>query len=179
MLSLNFFTVFALFALTFGSLIPPNVDSFLIDQQLNERIVGGEDAAHGQFPHQVSLRAFSGSTLLHYCGGAILNNRWIITAASCTQRRLANPLHIRAVVGSNQIYRIRRIISHSSYNNPKYDNNIALLQTVQPIQFIDNEVSAVNLPRTSLTEEGNQQVIVSGWGQLGVSIKEMNTQKKK
>lgn len=41
-----------------------------------QRIVGGEIAERGQFPYQVQLQ-FVGT---HFCGGAILNENWIVTA---------------------------------------------------------------------------------------------------
>lgn len=41
-------------------------------------IAGGSDAVPGQFPYLVSLRRADD---LNFCGGAILNTRWILTAA--------------------------------------------------------------------------------------------------
>jgi secreted trypsin-like serine protease len=47
------------------------------------RIVGGQNAALGQFPYQISIRtAASGS---HFCGGFVISNRFMGTAAHCTQ----------------------------------------------------------------------------------------------
>lgn len=46
---------------------------------LGGRIVGGDDAQVGQFPHQVSLRQLSS----HICGGSIIAPQIILTAAHC------------------------------------------------------------------------------------------------
>ena len=45
-------------------------------------IVGGEDASLSDYPWQVSLRNVVVG-LSHFCGGSILNERWILTASHC------------------------------------------------------------------------------------------------
>lgn len=45
-------------------------------------IVGGQKVRNGGAPYQVGLETFSGS---YFCGGAILNPHWVITAAHCVQ----------------------------------------------------------------------------------------------
>lgn len=47
-------------------------------ETVNGFIAGGADAVPGQFPYLVSLRRADD---LNFCGGAILNTRWILTAA--------------------------------------------------------------------------------------------------
>lgn len=60
-----------------------------------DRIVGGERAEKGQFPYQVSLRR-SGS---HWCGGSILNRRFILTAGHCISNIVNYPKSLSVAVG--------------------------------------------------------------------------------
>lgn len=47
------------------------------------KIVGGSEAADGEFPWQVSLRSVAGLGATHFCGGAVIDKDWILTAAHC------------------------------------------------------------------------------------------------
>merc|ERR1712241_991636 len=47
-----------------------------------DKIVGGEEAKPHEFPWQVSLRRKSDN--FHFCGGSVLNENTVISAAHCT-----------------------------------------------------------------------------------------------
>lgn len=51
----------------------------------NRRLVNGRNADPGEFPHQVSLQwgYLPHFTYRHFCGGSIINESWILTAAHC------------------------------------------------------------------------------------------------
>jgi len=51
--------------------------------KIDPRIVGGELAGHGEFPYQVSIQRYSINSWSHTCGGSIINETAILTAAHC------------------------------------------------------------------------------------------------
>uniref|UniRef100_A0A8K9V1S8 Ovochymase 2 n=1 Tax=Oncorhynchus mykiss TaxID=8022 RepID=A0A8K9V1S8_ONCMY len=101
----------------------------LIDRSL--RIVGGLEARYGSHPWLVSLR----SRGFHFCGGAILTERWILTAAHCFSVVSTN---VSVVIGEydqrvpdeeEQTFTVNTIKIHEKYQHASpmsYD--IALLE---------------------------------------------------
>ncbi|BFG01387.1 serine protease SP24D-like [Drosophila madeirensis] len=138
---------------------------------INGRVVGGEDAALGQFPHQVSLR--NGGS--HSCGGSILSRNYILTAAHCvTNVEDENGFHapiaasrftIRA--GSNDrfsggvLIQVVEVIVHENYG--KFLNDVALLRLESPL-FYSNSIKAIDLPTANTPADAD--IIISGWGLL-------------
>ena len=45
----------------------------------NSRIINGQEASPGEFPHQVTLLRNG----YHTCGGSVISNGWVLTAAHC------------------------------------------------------------------------------------------------
>ncbi|XP_053686566.1 chymotrypsin-2-like [Sabethes cyaneus] len=143
-----------LIASTLGNLLP-------LDDNYINRVVGGHEAADGSVPFQVSLQGLFG----HSCGGAIIGNQWVLTAAHCVVG--ANLSQLRVLVGTNSLkeggqkYKAEKFIVHSRYNKPSFHNDIALVKLQSKLEFSDN-VSAVEYSEKVVPENAN--LTLTGWG---------------
>jgi len=134
------------------------------------KIVGGEIAIDGQFPHQVALFQHTLGTTAFHCGGSILNQKWVVTAAHCTTGiLLPNQISARAgeqyldeVSGHEQEHRALSIHRHPDYDSTTQQNDIALIELNGAFTWTDY-VQPIALPEAN-SEVESGDMIVSGWG---------------
>lgn len=140
--------------------------SFTADAR-NTRIVNGSNAEKGQFPHQASIRGCMNSK--HYCSGAIIHPRWILTAASCVRFGMRMCAYVGATRLNDQsnLYGIDKIDFHPKYRGTSKRYDIAMLRTRDTIQFTEF-VQPIALP--SQNTPGDVPVTVAGWGTLSVGF---------
>ncbi|XP_014230915.1 trypsin-1-like [Trichogramma pretiosum] len=139
------------------------------------RIVGGNDASPGEFPHQVSLQWGLPPILplSHMCGGSIISESWILTAAHCPKGVPFGNLYVVAgkyLIGSREATEQKSVVK-KSYIHPKYPGNvapydIALLKLSTPLKF-NEKVQPIALPKADVYPEG--EVTLSGWGSTSTS----------
>lgn len=171
---MKLFVLFAILAVFSGSSASFRLNS-LAEDFSEDRIVGGSTAKRGQFPHQVSLRTREN---IHKCGGSIISNHWIVSAAHCT-RGYSSPSELVAVVGAHHIksdghaYNLSRLVAHPEYvfnGEEKLGlNDIALLKTSESIKFTDL-VKPIALRKQYLAGGEHTSLTVSGWGWVYVRI---------
>lgn len=131
-------------------------------------IVGGFSARRGSLPWQVSIQHLG-----HFCGGTIIDKRWILTAAHCFERTpnfegkiVAGEHDFRISEGSEQKIYVERVIMHPQYVSKNADNDITLLKLEKDLRFDDYTQPAClpKLVNEKLDYAPGNVVIISGWG---------------
>nr|XP_058922086.1 transmembrane protease serine 11D [Kogia breviceps] len=129
----------------------------------DERIIGGTKAKEGDWPWQVSLQWSNH----HYCGGVLISNRWILTAAHCFTRHSDTLLWTVtfgiSTTSPKERRRIRTILIHNNYKPETHENDIALLHLDREVTFNRN-IHVVCLPEASQNIPPGSTAYVTGWG---------------
>uniref|UniRef100_A0A1Y9J0J4 trypsin n=1 Tax=Anopheles quadriannulatus TaxID=34691 RepID=A0A1Y9J0J4_ANOQN len=127
------------------------------------RVVGGFQIDVSDAPYQVSLQYFNS----HRCGGSVLDNKWVLTAAHCTQGLDPSSLAVR--LGSSEhatggtLVGVLRTVEHPQYDGNTIDYDFSLMELETELTFSDL-VQPVELPEHEEPVEPGTMATVSGWG---------------
>nr|ABZ04016.1 serine protease 8 [Costelytra zealandica] len=134
-----------------------------IDVNTNWRVVGGTDAEAGAFPFIVSLRTTSNNL---FCGGSIINNEWILTAAHCIVGVGGNPAEVMVVAGTNTLnaggvtHPASRFIVHGDFEYETLFNDVAVIQLAIPLSY----TSVIGPVALNTADTGAVTATLIGWG---------------
>ncbi|XP_063913786.1 brachyurin-like [Zophobas morio] len=137
------------------------------DARTGSRIIGGNNAYAGQFPHAAAITVQTSNSRI-FCGGTLINNEWVLTAGQCvdgatlfTIQLGSNNLNTddpnRVTVASSEYF------LHPDYNPSTLENDIGLIKLRLPVEYTSylNKVHFLGdhyvVPSTT--------AVVIGWGQ--------------
>ncbi len=132
------------------------------------RIVGGDEADIEDYPWHVAITTPTGQ---QFCGGAIIDEYWVVSAAHCMG---ATPPYIKAGVtnrtAAGQLIAAEEMYIHPNYPGRGIDSDIVLLRLASPIDLSGPEASAIPVITRFHADAGftnpDTLATVTGWGAI-------------
>lgn len=133
-------------------------------------IVGGLHADTAEFPHMARLGIGKNkASISWYCGGTLISDRFILTAAHCIYSqygtinwaRLGDPVQRRY----DEFHQVVNNIMHPEYKYPEHYHDLALSELENKVIF--NFYISPACIHTELKIPKNIRITVSGWGATG------------
>jgi hypothetical protein len=141
---------------------------------IEPKIIGGVKSPPNKWPFQAALlhAAISDNFLAQFCGGSVIDDEFILTAAHCAAIETAPNLHVLTGTQSLRIggtrREVKRIRIHPAYNPSTFDFDIALVQLKDKITDIapGNMAVVIRREQEPIFAEDGARSFVTGWGDM-------------
>jgi len=144
------------------------MDECGVPEVQGSRVVGGDNAKKGAWPWQILMLKNGRAG----CGGSLISNQWVVTAAHCVARDVNYPSRFKVRVGEHdrnkkegteEDIQVERVIAHEGWNPRTLDYDIALFKLSKPVKF-NKWVKPVCLPKAEL--KPGTECYITGWGKI-------------
>ncbi|TRY73762.1 hypothetical protein TCAL_02555, partial [Tigriopus californicus] len=144
------------------------------------RIISGSVTQQHEFPWQAGLVKTSeiqSGSFRPFCGGTLMNDQWVFTAAHCTDRHRYEPELLSVVLGEHDvtdrdesvlfISSAKEIIIHESYKRRWVDYDFSLIKLKKRIVFNNMNwyIRPICYPK-QFPINPTRKAIVTGWGAM-------------
>jgi hypothetical protein len=160
-----------------GAVVTPSV----IERAPSANIIGGAETTIEEYPFMVAVGFVFEGQFVHFCGGSLISDRWVVTAAHCTEG--LSPEGAGVLVGTNdvsdgsgQVFEVAAMHIHPDYvltpEEPTDEPfsvlagfDIALWELATPVGLADSELNTVEmLPSGTRLDRTGTLATTIGWG---------------
>lgn len=166
------------------ALLPEDCGTFETD----DKIIGGNKTALNEFPWMALISYRKGNRVSFRCGGSIINEKYILTAAHCVTN-LKGLILNQIRVGEHNIlnekdcqfdslgqqrcappvqdFEVEKVTFHPLFNTTTLQNDIAVIKIAGIIDLSLENAKAICLPHTKQLQTldlNSRKVFVTGWG---------------
>jgi secreted trypsin-like serine protease len=122
-----------------------------------------------EYPWQAAVITRSGG----FCGGSLLSDQWVLTAAHCTDGKTVAGIQVH--LGQHDLYSateskllrmsVEKIVEHPNYHSESTNFDFSLLKMSSRVDFLENpHVRPICLPADTSQSYAGYLATTSGWG---------------
>ncbi|MEM9102543.1 MAG: trypsin-like serine protease [Pseudomonadota bacterium] len=141
-----------------------------IDDSLSSRIVGGAPAVEDEHPWMTFILSTDEDTGNRFaCGGSLIADRWILSAAHCigdTDSAVVVIGRFDLTTAEGAVFDVVNRVAHPDYTSVANGDDIALYELAEPVPAaITNEYAQLSTPALDATFAAPDDLLtVIGWG---------------